>query len=213
VLSFAGAGTICCDEGVRGESVPAGLLEEALAEAEACCLVSPGNNEVIPLLTRLATRRGVGVYFGLGRTQIEGLGMAGLRSALAGPVALLIANRAEATKLTGRQDVSEALAALRGVGDVRCVVITDGADGMHGLGDEGYLFVEPYSDGRAVVDDVGAGDAAQGAIGHCLIEGWGLYESMRAGARMGFEACTARGATTALVGSDELLEHTALTAV
>ncbi len=199
VLNHDGVGTVLFDHGARRVPVPLDLVEQALVGAAACCLVSPGRNEQIAPILRLAARRRVPVFFGISSAQLE-LKLDGLRDSLAGPVRLLICNRAEAAVLTGEDDVHRQLAALRSAGVIHCVVITDGAAGLHALAKDTERHVAAHDDGRPVLDDLGAGDAAQAGIVHSLLEGATLDEALACGVRLGFEACTAVGATTALEG-------------
>lgn len=204
-----GVSTILINPGVRTVPVPLDLVDKALREAKACCLVSPSRNEQIADILRLAASRGVPLFLSLGSSQIKELSLAELHAILAaGPVELIICNRSEAATVTGESDIRGQLEALRGE-TIKRIVITDGGGGLHGWTAGGYLHVPAFNDGRTIVDDVGAGDATAATIEWALVRGMELEEAMTAGARQGFEACTAIGATTNLVGAETLIEHVA----
>jgi ribokinase len=209
IVTEAGSGrsTIFGETGVRAEPVPLDLVEELLAGCAGCWLVAPTRNEQIRPLVMLAAKRGVPVLFGLGGAQIDGLGYAGLGEQLSSPVAQLTCNRQEAFGLTGKTRLIDQLEALAYGGQVRTVVISEGPSGLHALHEGQVVHVPAYSDRRDVVDETGAGDAAQSVIGRWLLLGQPLREALRAAARQGFEAITALGATTRLLTEEELRAH------
>jgi sugar/nucleoside kinase (ribokinase family) len=212
VEQASGNGTVLYDLGARAEPIPLHYVKQALPGAEACCLVSPAVNEQIAPILELAAAHDVPLYFGLGSAQIDSLGYDGLEAALVKDVELLICNRAEARKLTGREDLADQLDALRFAGRVRTVVITDGPAGLHAVRDGERCDVPAYRDGRPVVDDVGAGDAAQAALVDALLRRYPLELTLLAGARQGYEACTAFGATTHLLDAAPMRDYLSLAA-
>ena len=204
--SPGGRSTIFTETGARVEPVPLDLVEERLAGSGVCWLVAPTQNGQIRPIAELAARQGLPLFLGLGTSQID-LGYDRLGEELAGPVSLLICNRQEAFRLTGQARVADQLEALKFGGRVRTVVLTDGASGLHALHEGRMVHVPPYRDTREVVDETGAGDAAQSVIGRWLLQGQPLEAALRAGARQGFEAVTALGATTRLLSEEELRFH------
>jgi sugar/nucleoside kinase (ribokinase family) len=211
IVTRAGTGrsTIFSEPGARDEPLPLDEVERALVGAEVLWLAAPPWNDVIRPLSDLAGRRGVRLFLGLGTVQIDRLGYRGLGEELAGPVELLACNRHEAEKFTGRTLIAEQLAALRYGGLVRTVVITDGANGIHALRDGQTYHIAAWNDGRPIVDDTGAGDAAQTAIGHLMLRGAELAEALRGGARQGFECCTGVGANVRLLDAFRMQEYLA----
>lgn len=206
-------GTILYDGNAREVPVPLPLIEQALPWAEACCLVAPTVSEQIPDILTLARRQRVPVFFGLGSRQIKGLTYIQLSDLLREPVELIICNRKEAQDLTGCRELPDQHEALTFAGRVRTVVITDGADALHGWRDGERCDVPAYVDPlRTVVDDTGAGDAAQAAVVHALLGGYPLEAALQAGARQGFECCTAVGAATCLLGGAALRDYLSLVA-
>jgi len=205
--------TLFCETGARAEPVPLDLIEDALPRCDVCWLVALTRSEQIRPILQLAARFSVPVFFGLGGAQIEQLGYHQLAEQLAGPVGLLICNRREAAQLTGQTGIAQQLAALQLAGRVRTVVITDGATGMDAW-HAGATYHEPaYRDpSRPVLDETGAGDAAQCVIGHWLLHGRPLPEALRAAARQGFEAVTAVGPTTRLLTGPVLRSYVEETA-
>jgi sugar/nucleoside kinase (ribokinase family) len=179
----------------RVPAVPARLLEPALARAEACCLVDPANNDEIPVVLRSAARAQVPVFFSVGPRQVDSLGYEGLGAALEEEVELLLCGPLEAVRLTNCQDVAGQLEGLRFDGQVRTVVITNGARGVQASQD-GELFFEPaYSDRRPVVNEAFANDAAQAALVDALLRSQPLTVALRAAARQGFEVSVGHGPT------------------
>jgi sugar/nucleoside kinase (ribokinase family) len=212
IVTHAGTGrsTFFCEPGACSEPLPLDEVERALAGAEVLWLAAPPWNEVIRSLSTSAARRRVPLFFGLGRLQIDKLGYQALGKELAGPVEMLSCNRPEAEKFTGRALVAEQLEALRYGGLVRTVVITDEANGIHAWRDGKTYHVPVYGDPRRpIVDDTGAGDAAQATIGHLLLRGWALAEALRGGVRQGFECCTAVGTNVCLLDGAGLEEYLA----
>lgn len=203
----SGRGTIFSEAGVRAEPVPMHEIEREMDGAEVLWLVAPTRNDLIRPAIELAAQRRLPVFFGLGIVQIDELGYEGLVSELAGPIDMFACNCREAERLTRRTRIVEQLGALRFGGVVRTVVITDGANGIHGLRDGKMVHVPAYMDERRVIDDTGAGDAAQGTIGHLLLSGMDLEEALRGGARQGFECCTATGAQTMLLDATVLRQY------
>ncbi len=210
VLAHDGRGTSLTDRAVRELALPPALLERHLLGAAACCLVAPANDQLAPVLASAARHR-VPVFLGLGTAQVQRLGYRELANRLVGPLELVVCNRAEARALTGTSDVGEQLSALSFAGRARVAVVTDGAAGLHALADGAQLHVGAYADGRTIVDDVGAGDAAQGAIVDALLRGHSLDAALAAGARQGYEACLAPGATTRLLGEAQMRDYLAAT--
>jgi sugar/nucleoside kinase (ribokinase family) len=203
-----GRSTIFSETGARTEPVPLDLVAEVLPRCDVCWLVAPTRNDQIRPIIQLAGRAKVPVFFGLGGAQIDQLGCAGLGEQLTVPVDLLICNRLEAAQLTGQQGLAEQLEALWFAGRVESVVITDGEGGIHALHQGNACHVPAYRDPcRPVVDETGAGDAAQAVIGHWLLHGRPLEEALRAAARQGFEAVTALGATSRLLTGPVLREY------
>jgi sugar/nucleoside kinase (ribokinase family) len=210
IHAATGHSTVFSEPGARSEPLPLEAVERALAGAEMLWLVAPPWNNVIRPLSELAAQKRVPLFFGLGTMQIDGLGYTGLGRELAGPVELLACNRQEAEQFTGRASVAEQLAALNYRGQVRVVVVTDGANGIHAWRDGQVSHVPAWSDPRRpVVDDTGAGDAAQATIGHLLLRGATLTEALRGGVRQGFECCTAVGANARLLSAADLHEYLA----
>jgi sugar/nucleoside kinase (ribokinase family) len=203
----SGRSTIFSEMGARTEPTPLGLVQELLPGCDVCWLVAPTCSGQVRPVVALANRLGgIPVFLGVGGAQID-LGYAGLGDQLAGPVALLVCNRQEAFRLTGQTRVTDQLESLKFGGRVRTVVITDGASGLHGLHEGRIVHMPPYSDAREVVDETGAGDAAQSVIGRWLLQGQSLEAALCAGARQGFEAVTALGATARQLSEAELRAH------
>jgi sugar/nucleoside kinase (ribokinase family) len=191
-----GTTTILNEGGARCKPLPLNLLEELLPESQVCCLVSPWVNEQIAPTVRACWAAGVPLVFGLGRRQVGDLGYAALRDALAAGLKLLICNREEARQLTGEDNVAAQLDALRFDGRAAWVVITDGPNGLFAARDGQILHVPTYQDpGRPFVDALGAGDACMAGIVHAWLDGYPPEDALRAGARLGFEACTSYGGT------------------
>lgn len=192
----SGATTILSEGGARSQPLPLDLLVDLLPETEVCCLVSPWVNEQIAPIVRACWAARVPLVFGLGGRQISDLGYAALRDALAADVDLVICNREEARQLTGEDNVAAQLDALGFGGRAAWVAITDGANGLFAAQDGQVLHVPAYQDpGRPLVDDLGAGDACLAGIVHAWLDGFSREDALRAGVRLGFEACTSYGAT------------------
>jgi fructokinase len=203
-----GHSTIFSELGARGEPLPLDLIEYELPRCDACWLVAPSRNDQIRSILRSAAGLNIPVYFGLGTSQMDQFGQAGVRDQFAGPVEMLICNRPEAERLTGWTTLPEQLEALRFDGPVKTVIVTDGENGIHAWQGNSIYHEPPYRDAtRPIVDETGAGDAAQSVIGHWLMRGWPLTEALRAAARQGFEAVTALGATTRLLGGAALRSY------
>jgi sugar/nucleoside kinase (ribokinase family) len=197
--SASSQSTILSEGGAREVRFPLNLIEMEMARAEACCLVSPGVNDQIAPILKIAERCRVPVFFGLGSKHKY----QELRAALVTEVETLMGNRAEAALFTGFQSIDDQLNAMSFDGRVRTTIVSDGANGIYSLHEGRRIHIPAYLDcGRPIMDDCGAGDAAQGTIVHFLLEGFDLESALMAGARQGFEACTAYGATTNLL--DEL---------
>jgi len=204
------ASTIFSAPGARAAPIPLDQVERSMLAAEALCLVAPFVNDQIAPILDIAAKFGVPVYFGLGSRQINVLGYSGLADSLTQKVEMVICNRDEAARLTGTSELSEQLRALQFGGKVRVAVVTEGPRGIHAVSDEGGSYHVPaYTDGRPVVDDTGAGDAAEAAIVDTLLRGKPLEIALLAGARLGFEACTAAGATTNLLSAEEMKAYMA----
>jgi sugar/nucleoside kinase (ribokinase family) len=180
--------------------IPLEQIEDCMSGAEACFLVAPRVNEQIPEILRLADRYRVPVFFGLGGKQIFGLSYEQLRDSVVAPVKFAMCNFSESKHLTKQPEIADQLEALRFGGLVRTPVISHGDHGLYALHDGKLHHVPAYTDPRRpIVDDTGAGDAAQAAIADSLLRGLPLEIALLAGARQGFEACTALGATTCLL--------------
>jgi sugar/nucleoside kinase (ribokinase family) len=205
VTEGGGKATVFTDLGVRGRPIPQAVIERTLAAATACCLVAHAVNEQIAPILATAARHAVPAFFGIGSAQLQLLGYEGLMEALEPGVEVVFSNRSEAERLTGSADLASQLEALEFGGRARTVVITDGERGLHARR-AGRTYHQPaYRDPACpVVDDVGAGDAAQATIVDLLLRGYPLESALAGGARQGFEACLAFGPTTRLLNGTEM---------
>jgi sugar/nucleoside kinase (ribokinase family) len=198
--TLTGKSTIFSFGGAREEPIGLEQIAYAMRGAEACCVVAPAVSDQIPDILLIADQNRVPVFFGLGGKQIFGSSYELLRDTLVATIELAVCNFSEAKHLTGRSEVADQLEDLQFRGRVRTSVVTYGDRGIHALRDGKLYYVPAYTDPkRPIVDDTGAGDAAQAAIVDSLLRGLPLEIALLAGARQGFEACTALGATTHLL--------------
>jgi len=122
-------------------------------------------------------------------------------------VAAIYCNKTEAADFTGKARIDDQLKMLQFNGLVETAVVTAGADGIYARREGENYKVPAFSDGRGCLDDTGAGDAAQTAITDAFIRGEPLDIALRLGARNGYEACTAVGATTNLLDHARMFEY------
>jgi ribokinase len=203
-----GHGTIYSDLGACLTGLPLSVVEHLMPNASGCCLVAHTLNEQVEPILRIARRHEVPVYLGLGHTQIYEMDRDDLGDALKPGVTLAICNRLEAAHLACSTDLDVQLDALRFGGRVGTCVITDGAAGIHAWCDGTTYHVPACADAqRPILDDTGAGDAAQGTLVAFLLRGLPLESALRAAARNGFEACLTYGATTSLLDDRALLTY------
>jgi sugar/nucleoside kinase (ribokinase family) len=104
---------------------------------------------------------------------------------------LIICNWLEAEHLTGRKATAEQRETLRFGSRVQTVVITNGPGDIHALGDGTACSVPAYRDNQLVVDEVGAGDAAQAAIVDALLKGYPLEQALLVRTRGGSSGAAA----------------------
>jgi ribokinase len=126
-----------------------------------------------------------------------------LDKSLLAMVDFLVPNQHELALLTGEEDVTQGVKALRALG-VRNVLVTLGGDGSLLASETTQLHVPAYS--VKPVDTTAAGDAFVGAFGAALATGRSTAEAVRWGTAAGAIAVTRTGAQPSLPTRAEVEE-------
>jgi sugar/nucleoside kinase (ribokinase family) len=108
-----------------------------------------------------------------------------------------------APRLTGKQDLIEALREIQALSPRRFACATLGRRGAVALADERALRV--HAPGVRAMDTTGAGDVFHGGFVYALARGWDLEETLRFATAAAALNCTAYGARGGIQGRGEIV--------
>lgn len=109
-------------------------------------------------------------------------------------VDVFIPNENELRAMTGKQDISDAVAQLKDHANI--LIVKSGREGAHLYRGDEYLHQPAYLN-EEVVDSIGAGDSFGAGFIHRFIQGKSLQECLEFGALTGAISTTRAGGTTA----------------